>query len=676
MSYLDSSQSSQLLRTAGKPHPITEHGTTQRSGSSPKPSRIGSENVQGLDQPPRTNRSRELSVSQRGGKRISDPPRTYKSEDLHMEKKGVSRLNKTVEGGFKKAEKLKTDKVAARKNFKAKFDKFLKEFKSVVKNTGKAGKAVGDTAKGVREAVITGNKMRLGGFDSSEAQKALSKIALKGDTTSGVLGDMAKVTSGIGAVTQLIETGADIYLFHGKTEKLKVDHAMVQEFSDTVEELRDAKRELQQLSAPFDQKLRSWQESISDAKELELDSETIGVLEEQRDIVKDKRDEALQDVTARIKQLTDKVNNTAIGSKLAKGDMDKFLDDLGWEGAKLYKSVGDGLKAGVDLARLAVTSGTVAAEGLKAASGTVGAIIGPLTFVINTRDGIKDIEDNRAALKLKHKAGDAIKGKHIKQDDAELLAIAERIRLKQKKQSVDKGLSATKNAFGAVGGLASGFAGAATIAAMATGAAVGVAAIATPVGWALAGAAALAAIGYGCYKLARHLHSQSIKASLQQTIQTLNQQNDKTATLDSLRGGLSSKETKALDRVAGKLVAAFKAQGIDKKPGDLTVGQLQDYAMKKLLARDTGIATSSLYHRFKDEVLEALAPKTAGSITQQDMQRYLDGEDLNHTVNSAASLMAKLGLNLSPQDALLLLNTGSGGESSALKFLGKKLRLI
>lgn len=571
--------------------------------------------------------------------------KTYKSRDLTMKADAAGRLQTTLKTRAGKAAKLKENSTASRKDVKSRFDKFLKEFKGVFKNIGKLGKAVGDSSKGIREASVTGDMMRLGGGDGS-GLKDINKALIKADGMSAQLGDMSKAMGGIASICQLVETGADIYMFHGKNEKMKLDEASVQSFSDAVKELRQARKDLAILKNPTS------------------NTDPAVLLAAQQNVDK----------------LTQKVNDTAIGNKLAHGDIDKFYDDLGIELAKLYKSGGDGAKAALDFARIFVQSGSVAADMLKVAGATVGVVIGPLTFVLNAKEGVKDVQANLDALKLKHAAQDAIKGKAIQQDDAELLAIASRIQLKQKKHSVDKGLSATKNAFGAVGGLASGFAGAATIAAMATGAAVGVAAIATPIGWALAGAAALAAIGYGCYKLARHINSSGIKQALQQSIQTLNKPEfqDGSRKLGDIRNNLSGKEIKALDKVAAKLIATLQSQGVADipSPNDLTLDQLKDYSMKKLLARDTGVATSSLYHRFKDEAAKFFSPKDISQVTEKDMQTYLDAEGLKPNVDSAASLMAKLGLKLSDGDALLLLKTGEGGETSALKFLGKKLKLI
>jgi hypothetical protein len=596
-------------------------------------------------------------------------PNTYKTKDLHISDEASTRLGKTIAKREAKQQKLQTDKTEARKDFKSRFDKFLKEFKSVFKNTGKLSKAIGDTGKGVREAVVTGDKSRLGGFDSA-GMKDANKTALSGE--AGVLKDVGIGFTVIGGVTQLVETGADIYLFKGKVDKAKTDEQTMTGFAQTVKELHDAREELNSLMTD---QVKALNTTIQDARDAGIDDVVIQSLEQQRNGLLGGGMDRVDVLQQEIATLTQKMNDTFAAFKLAEGDYDKFHQDLALELTKLYKSVGDGTKALIDISRLAMASGTALAEGFKAASGTVGAIIGPVTFGVNLKDMITDIDGNVAALRMKKVTSGAIKGKEIHQKDAELLAISERIRLKQKKQSVDKGLSATKSAFGALGGLASGVAGAATIAAMATTAAVGVAAIATPVGWALAGTAALAAIGYGIYKLARHINSSGIKAALQGSIQTLDKQNDDNTTLGQMRAaGLTKKEGQQLDRVAKKAVEALKSQGVTKTPDQLTVGELRDYACKKLLARDTGIATTSLYHRFRDEVTAEFG-KPFNQVSKQELEDYLQQEGSKDVADSAMSLMSKLGVSLKAEDALMLLRTGDKGESSGIKFLSKKLKL-
>src|SRR5262249_47555394 len=146
------------------------------------------------------------------------------------------------------------------------------------------------------------------------------------------------------------------------------------------------------------------------------------------------------------------------------------------------------------------------------------------------------------------------------------------------------------------------------------------AAILTPVGWALAGAAALGAIGYGAYKLARHLNSKAIKNALQDTLHNLQGKTD----TDKISGlALGKDQQKNITKVAEKYLKSLATQGALGSPpktmADITVGELRDYASKKYLARDTGVATEALYNRFKEEVS---AKFPGGAPTEAQMKDY------------------------------------------------------
>lgn len=372
-------------------------------------------------------------------------------------------------------------------------------------------------------------------------------------------------------------------------------------------------------------------------------------------------------------ELGESLSTDKLKLRMAEKDLNQYNDDVPLERAKLMKSLLDGESATANLISVS-TSGvsTVVSEGAKLAGGYVGVVVGPLTAVVNTIDLVNDHKGRLTALSLKHKADNALASKDgIKQDDAELLAIAERMRLKQKKTSVDKGLSGTKNFFGAVGGLGTAAAGGATIAAIAgagIAAAAAAASILTPVGWALAGAAAAAAVGYGIYKLARHLNSQAIKQALRETISITNEE-DGDKKLSELQG-LSKKQQKALDKVAEKCLKALKQEDptLDIKKGDLTMDQLNAYACKKLLARDTGVAAEALLERFKAEVKAHLGDQP---ITKEAMEQYLKTEGQKVPVDSAAGLLAKLGVGLKAEEAVDLYRDKS--QSDAIKFLSKKM---
>ena len=370
-------------------------------------------------------------------------------------------------------------------------------------------------------------------------------------------------------------------------------------------------------------------------------------------------------------QLSDLQSKDKLKLRMARKDLDQYNDDIHLERAKLMKSLLDGANSVGTVVNVGLsTAGEVVKEGAKLGGGAIGVIAGPVTFGVNTKDFINDVKGNRDALKLKHKASNLLADKNgIKQDDTELLAIAERLHLKQKKNSVDKGLSATKNFFGALGGLGTAASGGAAIALAVGGAAAAAtaaAAVLTPVGWALAGAAAAAAIGYGIYKIARHINSQAIKEALQTTLlKTNNEPGDKK--LSELQG-LTKKEAKALDKVASKAVKALAQQGIQKEKGDLTVDELQNYASKKLLARDTGVATQALYARFKEEVTTHLNGRQP---TKENLESYIRAEAHKQPVDSAVGLLSKLGVGLKGEEALDLYRDKS--TSDGIKFLSKKI---
>jgi predicted nucleic acid-binding Zn-ribbon protein len=446
----------------------------------------------------------------------------------------------------------------------------------------------------------------------------------------------------------------------GKLREVNKDIGMVMEQRDKLKsELSTAKGDRRQLK--------------KDIQGLEDKGKAIGVrVERKKNDLKTERRELKKLRT----ELGESLSTDKLKQRMAEKDLNQYNDDVPLERAKLMKSLLDGESATANLISVS-TSGvsTVVSEGAKLAGGYVGVVVGPLTAVVNTIDLVNDHKGRMTALSLKGKASDALASKDgIKQDDAELLAIAERMRLKQGKNVVDKGLSATKNFFGAVGGIGTAAAGGATIAAIVgagVGAAAAAAAVLTPVGWALAGAAAAAAVGYGIYKLVRHVNSQAIKEALKETISLTNNQ-DGGKTLSELKeeNNLSKKQTKALDKVAEKCLKALKAEDptLDIKKEDLTMDQLNDYACKKLVARDTGVAAEALLARFKAEVKAHLGDKP---VTKEAMEQYLKTEAQKVPVDSAVGLMAKLGVGLKAVEAVDLYRDKS--QSDGIKFLSKKM---
>jgi hypothetical protein len=492
--------------------------------------------------------------------------------------------------------------------------------------------------------------------DLTKTKTALAKVEEEmGKPITAKQQDIAKIEGKLRDVDDNIRaqspeptrlTGADFFM--EQRDKLKKD-------------LSQAKTDVPKLQAKV-RGLESEKEKIEERVEVRREN-----YEKSKEVLTDLRTELAESLS------TDKLKQ-----RMAQKDLDTYNDSVPLERAKLMKSLLDGESALAGITSVA-TSGvsTVVSEGAKLSGGVVGVVVGPLTAVVNGIDLAKDHEDRLKALSLKHKASDALARKDgIKQDDAELLSIAERLRLKQKKTSVDKGLSGTKNFFGLLGGVGTTAAGAATIAGIVGAGVAGVAvaaSILTPVGWALAGAAAAAAVGYGVYKLVRHLNSQAIKEALRETISITNKE-DGGKTLSELKeeNALSKKQIKALDKVAEKCLKAMKQENpdLDIKKGDLTVDQLNAYACKKLLARDTGVATEALLERFKAEVKAHLGDQP---ITKEAMEQYLKAEAQKVPVDSAVGLMAKLGVGLKAEEAVELYRDKSKNQSDGLKFLSKKI---
>ncbi|HSJ04061.1 MAG TPA: hypothetical protein VK956_16470 [Verrucomicrobium sp.] len=383
-----------------------------------------------------------------------------------------------------------------------------------------------------------------------------------------------------------------------------------------------------------------------------------------------KSDDLLTDIDAVLKNLA--VTGRMKGRNAEK-DLTSYNDSVPLERAKMVKSLWDGQKAITDIGMLSSGAGTVAAEGFKLASGVTGVVVGPLTMAVNSYEMYNDVNERNVQLALKAQSTKVLKSTTgIKQDDGELLAIAERLKLKQTKQSVDKGLSATKNFFGALGGAGTAVAGGVAIAVTAGAVATTASAvlIATPIGWGLAGAAALAAIGYGIYKLARHVNSSGIKEALQTTLKNVQGKDPATKVGDL---GLTGKDAKAMGKITDKMIKALAAQGITATADQFTVQDVQNYASKKLLARDTGVATASLYHRFKEETGAHFRQKGITNPTADDFDAYLKDRKAETPVSTAAGLISTLGFSMSKEEALDLYRDSSSSDS--IKFLSKKLKL-
>ncbi|MFO1349209.1 MAG: hypothetical protein U1F68_00420 [Gammaproteobacteria bacterium] len=149
----------------------------------------------------------------------------------------------------------------------------------------------------------------------------------------------------------------------------------------------------------------------------------------------------------------------------------------------------------------------VAAKGLNAAgAGFIGAAA-LASVPLSARALAKDVSDYRKNSEFDAAVKRQIETLSGPDGDPGLTAIAKLVH--NRTETKGKVVSAVKNALGITSGLAAGVASSAAIAAAAgAGAAAAVATIATPVGWALAGATAAVAIGYGLWKLGKYLYNQ------------------------------------------------------------------------------------------------------------------------------------------------------------------------
>jgi hypothetical protein len=693
---------------------ISQRGSLSEISLPPETVRGGESDLQLVD-PPKPQKQTKTTPSNP----LKKAPASYKTKDLTISSKGQERLQKTLDARAAKKTRFENpppgeESTVSKEKGKERLtrgQKFLKEFKSVFKNLGKLTKATGDGVKYVSGGSMDVSKVT-GGIGAGtqlfetasdiylakvKVDKAKSdlevvkqfspeKVKQEEEHITGLRNKAAglkgKTETGISQTTKQISTlkskiancNSTILKKEGEMEAIsrKLDI-----LKDNVSLLRD-----NDCGTDFIQEERS--RLRGQLKDLETDISTLEGRRDKLERILDGKEKKLGKLTVLLpkvqtdldelnEMLTKHVSTSRLKGRMAEKDLNSYNDSVPLERAKLIKSLWDGQKAITDLGSIASVSGSVAAEGFKLASGVTGVVVGPLTVAVNSYEFYNDVKENRAFLGLKKKSTEALgRNDVIKQDDGELLAIAERLRLKQKKQSVDKGLSATKNFFGALGGVGTATAGAVAIAVTAgavSATATGVL-IATPVGWGLAGLAALAAIGYGVYKLARHLNSKGIKDALQTTISTAH------SNLPSAKVGelnLEGKEAKAMKKVTDKMVAALKSQGITATASDFTMVEVENYAAKKLLARDTGVATASLYHRFKDEAALHFQQQGIDSPTEKDFDEYLVAKKSELPVSSAVGLMSTLGLSLSKGEALDLFRDKS--SSDGVKFLSKKLKL-
>ncbi|MBK8508170.1 MAG: hypothetical protein IPL51_05810 [Candidatus Competibacteraceae bacterium] len=156
----------------------------------------------------------------------------------------------------------------------------------------------------------------------------------------------------------------------------------------------------------------------------------------------------------------------------------------------------------------------VAAKGLNAAGAGFLGVAAVASVPLSARALAKDVSDYRKNADFDAAVQRQIEAHGGPDGDPTLAAIAKLVH--ERTETKGKVVSAIKNALGIGSGLAAGVASSAAIAAAAgVTAAAAVASIATPVGWALAGATAAVAIGYGLWKLGKYLHQQHQQQQLE-----------------------------------------------------------------------------------------------------------------------------------------------------------------
>lgn len=297
---------------------------------------------------------------------------------------------------------------------------------------------------------------------------------------------------------------------------------LVQKRDDLQGKLQLARVKHQKL----DGRLKSVESRIS---ELAKKGKTSKTLTEKRDQLKQ------QVATARwqVKSLTKRFNKVDGDPRLAKlhsmalkgflagktleSDVRPGLRKIHLERAKCAGNWLELPKHVVDATRLTATLSTGASTVLKGVSGGVGGALGLFTFGTDLKATIDNSREAHELIAKREKYKTARDG----ETDRTLDMLGKRLQMKATKNRHTKIAGAVKYATGATAGLGSAVAGGIVLAGVITGTTLAAAAIATPVGWALGGLAAVALIGYGCYRLARHFRSKGVKEKVDLALDTL-----------------------------------------------------------------------------------------------------------------------------------------------------------
>lgn len=222
----------------------------------------------------------------------------------------------------------------------------------------------------------------------------------------------------------------------------------------------------------------------------------------------------VEDAKQQVSAAKDSLRRLEASHRLGKAYSDRATERQAVHGATIGASASGAAAGTLKGIAAALPAIDAAAKGVNIAAtgftGIAAVATVPLSAVALANDvrGYRKNADFDAAVVGQIAAQSALDG------DSELAAIAKLVH--SRTETKGKVVSAVKNALGIAAGLAGGVASSAAIAAAAgAGAAAAVASLATPVGWALAGATAAVAIGYGLWKLGKYLHNQHQQQKLE-----------------------------------------------------------------------------------------------------------------------------------------------------------------
>ncbi len=273
----------------------------------------------------------------------------------------------------------------------------------------------------------------------------------------------------------------------------------------------------------------------------------------------------------------------------------------------------------IDIARYTTVMRTGTANVLKGVSGGAAGVLGIIGAGLDFKAMIDSSRDAHKLIEKRdkfHKVRTDRKGSK----DRTMEMLAKRLEMKASKNRTTKIMSALKYASGTLGGLGSAFAGTVSMAGVIMGSSLAIASVATPVGWALGGLAALGLIGYGLYRLGRHIRSKGVKTKIENGLKAL----------DQLDGGKRPHElSKDLKKGLEFIKAKGRKHGVEtrsvsrlKSRSEINGRRLEnraalrEFALDYRLSRDTRTASATAMLMLR-EAFKAVNPD--GHISETDV---------------------------------------------------------